>query len=154
MLLMMGGETPETCWATRKRQVIILDFKLSPCFICNALSFGYLPGVWVLKADVSARNDVSSHCIKCSETSAFSTETPGRYPKENALRQVINLWNCCILLVELFESKNINRRGRYPKENALRQVINLWNCCILLVELFESKNINLHVTSGSPFSTY
>jgi hypothetical protein len=37
MLLMMGGETPETCWATHKRQVI-------------------------------------------------------------------NLWNCCILLVELFES--------------------------------------------------
>jgi hypothetical protein len=23
--------------------------------------------------------------IKCSETSAFSTQTPGRYPKENAL---------------------------------------------------------------------
>jgi len=31
----------------------ILDFKLSPCFICNAFSFGYLPGVRVLKADVS-----------------------------------------------------------------------------------------------------
>ena len=31
----------------------ILDFKFSPCFICNAFSFGYLPGIWVLKADVS-----------------------------------------------------------------------------------------------------
>ena len=32
---------------------VILDFNLSPCFICNAFSFGYLPGVRVLKADVS-----------------------------------------------------------------------------------------------------
>ena len=24
--------------------------------------------------------------IECSETSAFSTQTPGRYPKENALQ--------------------------------------------------------------------
>ena len=31
----------------------VLDFKLSPCFICNVFSFGYLPGVRVLKADVS-----------------------------------------------------------------------------------------------------
>jgi hypothetical protein len=30
-----------------------LDFKLSPCFICKAFSFGCLPGVQVLKADVS-----------------------------------------------------------------------------------------------------
>ena len=32
---------------------IILDFKLLPCFICNVFSFAYLPGVRVLKADVS-----------------------------------------------------------------------------------------------------
>ena len=64
---------------------------------CNAFSFGYLPGVQVLKADVSELS-VSSifigrsidlpmkmEPIKCSETSAFSTRTPGRYPKENAL---------------------------------------------------------------------
>jgi hypothetical protein len=31
----------------------ILDFKLSPCFICDMFSFGYFPGVWVLIADVS-----------------------------------------------------------------------------------------------------
>jgi len=28
-----------------KTSKISLDFKLSPCFICNAFSFGYLPGV-------------------------------------------------------------------------------------------------------------
>ena len=33
--------------------IVFFDFKLSPCFICNAFSFGYLPGVRVLKADVS-----------------------------------------------------------------------------------------------------
>ena len=32
------------------KQDYIVDFKLSPCFICNAFSFGYLPGVRVLKA--------------------------------------------------------------------------------------------------------
>jgi hypothetical protein len=32
---------------------MILDFKLSPCFTCNAFSSVYLPGVRVLKADVS-----------------------------------------------------------------------------------------------------
>jgi len=30
-----------------------LDFKLSPCSLCNMFSFGYFPGVWGLKADVS-----------------------------------------------------------------------------------------------------
>ena len=30
-----------------------LDFKLSPCSICNMFSFGYFPGVLVLIADVS-----------------------------------------------------------------------------------------------------
>jgi len=49
------------------RQIMsILGFKLSLCFICNAFSFGYLPVVRVLKA--------------------FSTRTPGRHPKENALQ--------------------------------------------------------------------
>jgi hypothetical protein len=38
---------------SEKLDIIILDFKLSPCFICNAFSFGYLRGVQVLKADVS-----------------------------------------------------------------------------------------------------
>jgi len=109
------------------RREKLLDFKLSPCFICSAFSFGYLPGVWVLKADVSEHSIGSTHpqpvthlaigsaraClnpvrykyptqpnpsyfidlpmkmerIECSETSAFSTQTPGRYPKEKALRE-------------------------------------------------------------------
>ena len=75
-----------------------LDFKLSPCFICNVFSFGYLPGVWVLIADVSEHSisfifigrsiyfiDLSMKMepIECSETSAISTQTPGRYSKEN-----------------------------------------------------------------------
>jgi hypothetical protein len=30
-----------------------LDFKLSPCSLCSMFSFGYFPGVWGLKADVS-----------------------------------------------------------------------------------------------------
>ena len=31
----------------------ILGFKLSPCSLCSMFSFGYFPGVWVLKTDVS-----------------------------------------------------------------------------------------------------
>ena len=30
-----------------------LDFKLSPCSLCSVFPFGYFPGVWGLKADVS-----------------------------------------------------------------------------------------------------
>jgi hypothetical protein len=30
-----------------------LDFKLSPCSLCSMFYFGYFPGVWGLKADVS-----------------------------------------------------------------------------------------------------
>jgi len=41
----------------------ILDLKLSPCFICSAFSFGYLPGVWVLKADVSEQKPSKQKCI-------------------------------------------------------------------------------------------
>ena len=68
----------------------ILDLKLSPCFICSAFSFGeYLPGVWVLKA--------------------FSTQTPERYPKENALNTWLflpivtsSLLACCQLLTSQY----------------------------------------------------
>jgi hypothetical protein len=31
----------------------VLDFKLSPCLESCVYSFGYFPGVWLLKADVS-----------------------------------------------------------------------------------------------------
>jgi hypothetical protein len=40
-------------------------------------SFGYFPGVWGLKADVS----------EPSKTSAFKPQTPGKYPKENILHK-------------------------------------------------------------------
>ena len=69
--------------------------------ICNAFSFGYLPAVRVLKADVSELSvgsifigrsmkmmidlPMKMEPTESSETSAFSTRTPGRYPKENAL---------------------------------------------------------------------
>ena len=33
--------------------IFCLDFKLSPCSLCSMFSFGYFPGVWGLKADVS-----------------------------------------------------------------------------------------------------
>ena len=33
------------CIDIEKQSGNILDFKLSPCFICSAFSFGYLPGV-------------------------------------------------------------------------------------------------------------
>ena len=37
----------------KKGKIMVLDFKLSPCSICNVFSFGYFLGVLVLKADVS-----------------------------------------------------------------------------------------------------
>ena len=57
----------------------VLDFKLSPCFICSAFSFWYLPGVWVLKAGVSEHSigsifidlPMKMEPIECSETSGF-----------------------------------------------------------------------------------
>jgi len=37
----------------KKTKKILLDFKLSPFPECCMLSFGWLPGVWILYADVS-----------------------------------------------------------------------------------------------------
>jgi len=71
-----------------------LDFKLSPCSLCSVFSFGYFPGVWGLKADVSEPSIFLGRWrkmarkvepIEGSETSAFKTQTPGKYPKENIL---------------------------------------------------------------------
>jgi len=53
--------------------------------------------------------------IKCSETSAFSTQTPGRYPKENALhtkhgeslKSRINLLYAFILLIYSFSTASV-----------------------------------------------
>ena len=80
------------------------DFKLSPCSLCSVFSFGYFPGVWGLKVDVSEpsigsiflgrwRKNSSFFLnlprkmepIEGSETSAFKPQTPGKYPKENIL---------------------------------------------------------------------
>ena len=57
-------------------------------------SFGYFPGVWDLKADVSEPSIGSIFLgklprkmeqIEGSETPAFKPQTPGKYPKENIL---------------------------------------------------------------------
>ena len=62
-------------------------------------SFGQFPGVLVLKADVSEPSigsifkgrwihlTLKMKPIEGSETSAFRTQTPGNYPKENILRK-------------------------------------------------------------------
>ena len=66
-------------------------------------SFGYFPGVWILKTDVSeiyrfhlhkqVREKFSLHlpmkmeAIESSETSAFKTQTLGKYPNENMLHK-------------------------------------------------------------------
>jgi hypothetical protein len=52
------------------------------------LSSGYFPGVWVLKADVLELCVGSIFLLKMeptqsSETSAFNTQTPGKYPEDN-----------------------------------------------------------------------
>ena len=51
--------------------------------------------------------------IECSETSAFSTQTPGRYPKENLPMN--------IKPIECSETSAFSTQtpGIYPKENAL-----------------------------------
>jgi len=49
-------------------------------------SFGYFPGVWGLKADVSEPS-IGSIFLEGSETSAFKPQTPGKYPKENILHK-------------------------------------------------------------------
>jgi hypothetical protein len=98
---------------------VILDFKLSPCCSNDELSSGYFPGVWVLKADLS------EHCVssifnrwwsvsllkmeptQCSETSAFNTQTPAKYPEDNSSRWglfqmtiwfgIYHIWRWCHL---------------------------------------------------------
>ena len=77
-------------WNTRKNNAKYFPLQCSKQQCCNdKLSSGYFPGVWVFKADVS------EHCVgsifnrrwrwnrQCSETSAFSTQTPGKYPEDN-----------------------------------------------------------------------
>jgi hypothetical protein len=61
--------------------------------------FGYFPGVWGLKADVSETSigsiflGIFLHLprkmepIEGSETSAFKPQTPGKNPKENTLHK-------------------------------------------------------------------
>jgi hypothetical protein len=70
----------------------VLVFRLSPCCSNGKLSSGYFPGVWVLKTDVSELCVCSifqpHHLLKMeltqsSETSAFNTQTPGKYPEDN-----------------------------------------------------------------------
>jgi len=71
-----------------------LVFKLSPCCSNDKMSSGYFPRVWVLKADVSEHcvgsifNFTLHHLLKreptqCSETSAFNTQTRGKYPEDH-----------------------------------------------------------------------
>jgi len=58
-------------------------------------SFGYFPGVWGLKADVSEPSIGfifldrwrKMEPIEGSETSAFKPQMPGKYPKENILHK-------------------------------------------------------------------
>ena len=78
-----------------KLKILCLDFKFSPCSLCSMFSFGYFPGVWGLKADVSEPSIGSiflhlprkMELIEGSETSAFKPQTPGKYPKENILHK-------------------------------------------------------------------
>ena len=78
----------------------ILDFKLPPCSGSYILSFGWLPGVWILYADVSEHSVYSifiggvsrkkflptyttnEEGTEGSETSAYKIQTPGDHPKE------------------------------------------------------------------------
>jgi hypothetical protein len=97
-------------------QAKLLDFKLSPCFICNMFSFECFPGVWVLIADVSepsissifiGRSMQYGVCsmpmkmepIEGSETSAISTQAPGKHPKENILQA--KLFELCAISVQI-----------------------------------------------------
>jgi len=116
----MDELTSETCWAVNneiiKQVTSILDFKLSPCSICNMFPFGLFPGVWVLIADVSEPSisyifigrwmkyllhlPMKMERIEGSETSAIRTQTPGNYPKENVL-QVTSSWSLFIQLSHL-----------------------------------------------------
>jgi len=66
---------------------IFLDFKLSPCFICNAFSFGYLPGTW----------------------------TPGRYPKENALQPYISSQPYIYLKIKILPCSKHNSSPLHKK---------------------------------------
>jgi hypothetical protein len=94
-----------------------IDSKLSPCVKCNMFSFGCFPGVWVLIADVSEHSigsifkgwsmkydlPLKMEPIQCSETSAISTQTPGKHPKENILHLTHG---------ESLESRNLHPYGK------------------------------------------
>jgi hypothetical protein len=90
------------CFPLLMNDNLFLDFKLSPCFICNMFSFGCFPGVWLLISDVPEPSIGSIFLgssmqiyyillpkkiklIEGSETSAISIQTPGKHPKENIL---------------------------------------------------------------------
>jgi len=45
----IGVVSYKTCF---QNKIYVLDFKLSPCTECCMLSFGWIPGVWNLYADV------------------------------------------------------------------------------------------------------
>jgi len=150
MLLIMGGETPETCWATHKLQVISLRKCCLLLVELFALSFnGKTRGSWCSIMLLIMGGETPETCWATHKC------------------QVISLWKCCILLVELFAlPSNGKTRGSCCSCMHLimggetpetcwaahkRQVINLWKYCILLVELFESHSYLL-CTKGKLFT--
>ena len=50
--------------------------------------------------------------IECSETSAFSTQTPGRYPKENALL----IRNCSLTEIFMSDKNSITSNRTYTSQ--------------------------------------
>jgi hypothetical protein len=72
--------------------IMVLDFKLSPCFECLMFAFGLLPGVGRFNDNRygkshphSTRTDAAKKMerTECSETLAFKLQTPGNNPKAN-----------------------------------------------------------------------
>ena len=86
---------------------------------CSMFSFGYFPGVWGLKVDVSEPSIGSIFLgrkmepIEGSETSAFKPQTPGKYPKENILHneQGESLKSRQLLKVRELERKVLAEQG-------------------------------------------
>jgi hypothetical protein len=66
----------------------ILDFKLSPCFTCKMLQYAYC-------IDLPKKMEP----IEGSETSAISTQTPGKHPKENILLIYYFCFFLCIIFM-------------------------------------------------------
>jgi hypothetical protein len=123
--------------------ICILDFKLSPCFICNMFSFKCFPGVWVLIADVSEPS-IGSIFIGRSMQYDRGWDVWGIYTRKTPKKKHINY--ICSLNQHIFSWSQLHVSTIYVYHQGGHQTENkytvLWLCLSeFLTYLWTFKNI-------------